>query len=253
MIYYASDFHFGIPNRKGSLIREGKFIEWLSQVKKDASAIYLMGDLFDFWFEYKTVIPKGYVRLFGKLAELSESGIELHLFKGNHDIWAFSYLEDEIGIKLHRQGEITLLGNKKFFLSHGDGVGPGDNEYKFLKKVFENKINQFLYRWIHPDLGTRLGSFFSNRSRLTKILLEGVELTRSNELAKEPIVIFSREMAEADPTIDYFIFGHVHFPEILRLSDNASCVILGDWIQHFTYARFDGETVELMKFEGTLQ
>jgi UDP-2,3-diacylglucosamine hydrolase len=250
MIYFASDFHFGIPDRNGSLKREGIFIDWLERVKKDATAIYLLGDLFDFWFEYKTVIPKGYVRLFGKLAELVDSGIEIHLFKGNHDLWAFSYLEDEIGIRLHRKSEISVLGSKKFYLSHGDGTGPGDNGYKFLKRVFENRFNQFLYRWIHPDLGTRLGSYFSNRSRLTKILKEGTELRRSSELAKEPIVIFSQEMAKEDPTIDYFIFGHVHFPEILPLSGKATCIILGDWVQHFTYAQFDGENIGLKKFDA---
>ncbi|NVO20577.1 MAG: UDP-2,3-diacylglucosamine diphosphatase [Bacteroidetes bacterium] len=252
MIYFASDFHFGIPDRQGSMQREARFIQWLDQVKSDATAIYLMGDLFDFWFEYRTVVPKGYARLFGKLAEIVDSGIELHLFKGNHDLWAFRYLEDEIGIKLHRKGELTQLGNKKFFLSHGDGVGPGDNGYKFLKSIFENRFNQFLYRWIHPDVGTRLGSYFSRRSRLTKLLKEGVELRRSNDLAREPIVIFSKQMAASDLSINYFIFGHVHFPEILKLSDTASCVILGDWVQHFTYAVFDGETVELKKFSETL-
>lgn len=248
MIYFASDFHLGVPDWEGSLVRERKLISWLEDVRKDATAIYLMGDLFDFWFEYKTVVPKGYARLFGKLAEITDSGIEVHLFKGNHDLWAFDYLEKEIAVKLHRVGEITILGNRKFFLSHGDGVGPGDYGYKFLKSVFENRVNQFLYRWIHPDIGTRLGSYFSKRSRLTKMLKEGVELKRSNELSREPIVLFSKEMSSKDPSIEFFIFGHVHHPEILKLSETSSCIILGDWVRHFTYASFDGDKVELKKY-----
>lgn len=245
MIYFASDFHLGIPDMKGSLERERKLIGWLDHIQKDATAIYLMGDLFDFWFEYRTVVPKGYSRLFGKLSEITDSGIDIHLFKGNHDLWAFDYLETEIGIKLHRKAEVAMLNGKKFFLSHGDGLGTGDHGYKFLKSVFESRINHFLYRWIHPDLGTRLGSYFSRRSRLTKILTEGIEMKRSSDDAKERIVSFSRQQAAADPEIDYFIFGHVHSPEIITLTENASCVFLGDWVVHFTYATYDGNKVEL--------
>lgn len=248
MIYFASDFHLGIPDRKGSLERERLFVSWLDQVKSDATAIYLMGDLFDFWFEYKTVIPKGYARLFGKLAEITDSGIEVHLFRGNHDLWAFDYLQTEIGVRLHREAEITTLLNKKFFLCHGDGLGPGDYGYKFMKKVFENRVNQWLYRWIHPDIGNRLGSHFSKRSRLTKMLTEGTQYGRRNTSENEPIVIFSHEKAVADPTINYFIFGHVHFPEIIKLTENASCVILGDWVSRFTYAQFDGKEMKLKQY-----
>lgn len=248
MIYFASDFHLGIPDPQGSLKRERIFIQWLEMARKDATAIYLMGDLFDFWFEYKTVIPKGYSRLLGKLAEITDQGIEVHLFRGNHDLWAFDYLQSETGIILHREGEIHKLLGKTFFLSHGDGIGPGDHGYKFLKRVFENKVNQFLYRWIHPDLGTRLGSYFSRRSRLVKILKEGEEMKMSSNLAKKPIIIFSQETAIKDPSIDYFVFGHVHIPQIIPVSDKASCVILGDWVIHYTYAQFDGHTVELKKF-----
>ncbi len=250
MIYFASDFHLGIPDHQGSLKREKLLVQWLEGIRKDATAIYLMGDLFDFWFEYKTVIPKGYARLLGKLAEIVDSGIEIHLFRGNHDIWAFDYLEKELGVILHREGEIHQLEGKTFFLSHGDGIGPGDNGYKFLKKVFENRVNQFLYRWIHPDVGTRLGSYFSRRSRLTKILKEGVEMKKSSDMARQPIIIFSKERALSDPSIDYFVFGHVHVPQIIPVSEKASCVILGDWVIHFTYAQFDGNALEIKKFTG---
>lgn len=247
-VYFASDFHFGVPDYEGSKKREHIFVDWLNSIKTDASAIYLMGDLFDFWFEYKTVVPKGYTRLLGKLAELCDLGVEIHLFKGNHDLWAFEYLEKEIGIKLHRKPEIIEIQSKRFFLAHGDGLGPGDNGYKLLKATFENPINQFLYRLIHPDLGTKLGSYFSKRSRLTKILKgEGNEYRR-NETKNEPMVIFAKEKALSDPSIDFFVFGHVHFPEKIKVSETAECLILGDWVNKYTYGKFDGEKLELHKY-----
>lgn len=247
-VYFASDFHFGIPDHKGSLEREKKFIRWLDEVKADASAIFLMGDLFDFWFEYKTVVPKGYVRMLGKLAELTDSGISIHLFRGNHDLWAFRYLHDEIGIEIHRSPLITELGSKKFFLAHGDGLGPGDYSYKFMKMTFECRLNQWLYRWIHPDFGTRLGSYFSRRSRLTKMLKGEGDVKRRVPVEREPMVLFSRQKAVEDPSIDYFVFGHVHFPDEIEVSATAKAIILGDWVSKFTYARFDGDTLELKQF-----
>lgn len=249
MIYFASDFHFGIPDHDGSLRREKLFVQWLDTVKADAEEIYLMGDLFDFWFEYKTVVPKGYARLFGKLAELTDSGIGIHLFRGNHDLWAFDYLRKELGIQIHRTPEIRQFNNRKFFLAHGDGLGPGDHGYKFLKAVFECRLNQWLFRWLHPDLGMQMGSAASRRSRLTKMLNGEGDIERENTSEKEPIVIFSREMAAKDPCIDYFVFGHVHIPEIIPLSEKAKCVILGDWVSENTYARFNGDKIELLEFK----
>jgi len=154
-IYFASDFHFGVPDHDRSLEREKLFVKWLDEIRVNAAEIYLMGDLFDFWFEYKTVIPRGYVRLFGKLAEITDSGIQVHLFKGNHDMWAFNYMTKELNIQLHRDPEIKKFGNKIFYLAHGDGLGPGDHGYKFIKKVFQSPVNQWLFRWIHPDLGSQ--------------------------------------------------------------------------------------------------
>ncbi|MCK5839474.1 MAG: UDP-2,3-diacylglucosamine diphosphatase, partial [Bacteroidales bacterium] len=160
-IYFASDFHLGVPDHESSLVREKLFVRWLDEVRGDAGEIYLMGDIFDFWFEYKTVIPKGFVRILGKLAEITDSGIPVYLFKGNHDVWAFDYLQKEINIQLFRQPEIKLFGNKKIYLAHGDGLGPGDTGYKFLKKMFAFRPNQWLFKWLHPDIGTRLGLYFS--------------------------------------------------------------------------------------------
>lgn len=247
-IYFASDFHLGIPDAKESRVRERLLVSWLEQVRGDAAVIYLMGDLFDFWFEYRLVVPKGYARLFGKLAEITDSGTEMHLFRGNHDLWAFGYLEEEIGIKLHRKPQITTLLGKKFFLSHGDGLGPGDHTYKFMKSVFESRLHQFLYGWVHPDLGLKIGAFFSRRSRLTKMLSEGQKFDRLNPLENEPVVIFSRQMAASDSSIDYFVYGHVHFPDMLPVSEKAKCVILGDWVTHFSYGVFDGESLEIRYF-----
>jgi UDP-2,3-diacylglucosamine hydrolase len=242
--YFISDFHLGIPDYARSLEREKRFVRLLGEAKADAAAIYLMGDIFDFWFEYHTVIPKGFARLFGKLAEITDSGIPVHLFRGNHDIWAFNYLENELNIQLHRTSEVVVLGGKKFFLSHGDGMGPGDHGYKLLKKLFEFRPNQWLFRWLHPDIGSRLALYFSRKSRIANIIKEGrIEKTENYE--QERLIIFSREMAAKDPSINYFIFGHRHLPIDLALSANSRCIILGDWVTNFTYAVFDGNDLSL--------
>ncbi len=247
-IYFASDFHLGIPDRISSLKREKKLIRWLDMVSEDAEAIYLMGDLFDFWYEYKTVVPKGYTRLFSKLAGLNEKGIPVHFFKGNHDFWAFDYLNEEAGVTIHDDTQEIVLKGKNLFLAHGDGLGPGDKGYKFLKKVFLSKFNQFLFRWLHPDLGTKMGLYFSRGSRISNMIKQD-----QNEdffaIDQEKLLVYSREMAVKKPDIDYFVFGHRHVPTHLKVSEKASCIILGDWVTHFTYGKFDGETFDLLKFD----
>lgn len=247
-VYFASDFHLGIPDRHSSLVREKRLIRWLDMVKEDAETIYLLGDLFDFWFEYKTVVPKGYTRLFSKLAEITEQGIPVHFFKGNHDFWAFNYLNEEAGVIIHDDPlEIELKG-KKFFLAHGDGLGPGDHGYKFLKKVFLLKFNQFLFRWLHPDLGTKMGLYFSRGSRISNMIKQDKD--ENFFLAdQEILLVFSREEAVKKPDIDYFVFGHRHIPSQIKVSERASCIILGDWVKHFSYGKFDGEKFEIKYFE----
>jgi len=247
-VYFASDFHLGIPNHKASLRREKMLVSWLDMVKKDAAEIFLMGDVFDFWFEYKTVVPKGFVRLLGKLAEITDAGIPVHVFRGNHDIWAFDYLEKELNIKLYRNPLIREIGQKTFFLAHGDGLGPGDGGYKFLKKVFEFKPNQFLFRWLHPDIGTRMGLFFSGRSRLANIAKAG-KLENVPDNQKQILMTFAREQFELHPDVDYFIFGHRHVPILEKINEKASLVILGDWLTHFTYAVFDGREMQLLYYK----
>ncbi len=252
-IYFASDFHFGIPNPEKSKLREARFIRWLDYVKTDAKEIFLMGDLFDFWFEYKTVIPKGYVRLFGKLAEITDSGIPIHFFRGNHDMWAFDYLEKEIGLKLYRKPVIRDFDGKRFFLSHGDGLGPGDNGYKFIKYVFERKINRFLFNWLHPDIGTRMGLYWSRRSRYANELPEAIKKEDKlfEDIDNSRLAIFCREQLQKDPSINYFIFGHWHISNVHHLGGNSFYIHLGDWIKFYTYGVFDGEKFELKKFESS--
>lgn len=243
-IYFASDFHLGIPDYESSLKREKKLIAWLEMASKDATEIFLMGDVFDFWFEYKTVIPKGYVRLLGKIAEITDSGIPVHLFRGNHDVWAFDYLEKEVGMQLHREAVIRNFDGKQFYLVHGDGMGPGDNGYKFLKKVFEFKPNQFLFRWLHPDIGARMGLYFSHKSRLANISKEG-KRDSSFGPEKEMLYQYASKMSAQLPDVDYFIFGHRHIPMQLAVGKKAEMIILGDWINYFSYGVFENGKMKL--------
>ena len=246
-IYFASDFHFGIPDHAGSLVREKLFVKWLDEVKKDAAHIYLMGDIFDFWFEYKTVVPKGFVRLLGKLAEITDAGIPISLFRGNHDVWAFNYFEQELNIKLYRKPEIMEFSGKKFYLAHGDGLGPGDRGYKFLKKVFACRFNQWLFRWLHPDMGARMGLYFSKKSRLANVA-KGGKKDSSNNIKDEMLYKYGEGILKQHPDLDYLIFGHRHLPIQVDLNDKTQLVILGDWITNFTYAVFDGEELKLLQY-----
>jgi len=237
-VYFASDFHLGIPDYASSLLREKKIVAWLEMISNDATEIFLMGDIFDFWFEYKTVIPKGYVRLLGKIAELTDRGIPIHLFRGNHDVWAFDYLEKEAGIHLHRKPVVKEFDGKKLFLAHGDGLGPGDGGYKFLKKVFEFKPNQFLFKWLHPDIGARMGLYFSKKSRLANLSKEGrkeIKIEQQDEMLYE----YSKRKIIEYPDLDYLVFGHRHIPMQLKVNEKAEMLILGDWISHFSYGVFE--------------
>ncbi len=247
-IYFASDFHLGVPDYENSLIREKLFVTWLDEVRSDAGEIYLMGDIFDFWFEYKTVIPKGFVRILGKLAEITDSGIPVYLFKGNHDVWAFDYLQKEINIQLFRQPEIKIFGNKRFYLAHGDGLGPGDTGYKFLKKVFAFRPNQWLFNWLHPDIGTRIGLYFSKKSRYAHIAKEGRK-EKINDFHDEMLYKYSLNILKEDKDIDYFVFGHRHLPLDIRLNEKTRFIILGDWLTNFSYAVFDGNELELKYYK----
>ena len=249
-IYFASDFHLGVPDHERSLKREKKLVSWLESIEPYAKEIFLMGDLFDFWFEYNTVVPKGYVRLLGKIASLTDKGIPVHVFRGNHDIWAFDYLSKEAGVQLHRLPVMRNFNGKNFFLSHGDGLGPGDTGYKLLKKVFENRFNQFLFNWIHPDIGTKLGLYFSKKSRIANIAREQKNDFKI-DIEREMLYLYCKRKLEQQPTIDFFVFGHRHIPLQHAVGDTAQMVILGDWVTNFSYAVFDGTSLQLRFFEET--
>lgn len=243
-IFFASDFHLGVPDYESSLEREKKIVRWLEEVRHEASEIYLLGDVFDFWFEYKRAIPKGFVRLQGKIAEITDSGIPIHWFIGNHDMWIFDYIPKELGVNIIRTEVEREYGGKKFFIGHGDGLGPGDHGYKFIKKVFRNRLCQWLFARLHPNFGIGLANLSSKSSRAA---------TGENDSTyygeKEMLTQYSKEKLK-DNHYDYFIFGHRHFPMVVKLNEESTYYNLGDWIGYFTYGEFDGENFELKVFEG---
>lgn len=243
-IYFLSDFHLGAPDFANSLVRERKIVAFLEHARHDAQEIIIGGDVFDFWYEYKTVVPKHFVRLLGKLASLTDGGIPVKLFAGNHDMWMRNYFETELNIPVYFEPRHFTWNTKKFYVGHGDGLGPGDHGYKFIKKVFRNPVCQWLFGVLHPTWGMGLANYFSRKSRQKTGAADAVFLGKDNEW----LVIYSREVL-AKEHFDYFIFGHRHLPLVIPLNDGACYINLGDWITHFTYAVFDGHTVELKKWE----
>ncbi|NNC83250.1 MAG: UDP-2,3-diacylglucosamine diphosphatase [Flavobacteriales bacterium] len=244
-IYFASDLHLGVDGTTSSLERERAFVRWLDEVGRDAEEIHLVGDVFDFWFEYSKAVPKGFVRTLGKLAELCDRGIPVYMYLGNHDMWLFDYLPEEIGVQIVDGPVIRNFGDKKFYIAHGDGLGPGDHGYKFIKSVFRNKVCQWLFARIHPNLGIRIAQYFSQRSRAA----ESEEYLAFLGEEKEWLIIHSNEILEQDASIDYFIYGHRHLPMQIDLAQGATCINLGDWISHFTYAVFNGEETQLLTYD----
>jgi UDP-2,3-diacylglucosamine hydrolase len=243
-IYFLSDFHLGAPDFAASLNREKKIVTFLEKARKDAQQIIIAGDIFDFWYEYKTVVPKHFVRLLGKLAEITDSGIPILLFAGNHDMWMRDYFQIELNIPVYFEPKAFEWNNKKFYVGHGDGLGPGDHGYKFMKKIFRNKFCQWLFGQLHPTLGMGIANYFSRKSRQKTGSSDAVFLGDD----KEWLMIYSREIL-AKEHYDYFVFGHRHLPLMIELNDNSEYINLGDWIRQFTYAVFDGNTVELKKWE----
>ena len=237
-IYFASDFHLGSPNLAESHKREKLIVQWLTEIEKDAKAIYLVGDIFDFWFEYKTVVPKGFVRLLGKIANLTDNGTPVHLFVGNHDLWMKDYLETEIGVSIHHRNIIIEEGNKKLFVGHGDGLGDGDYLYKLLRKIFTSKVCQWVFARLHPNLALTIAHIWSRGSRKS-----GEEATFiSNE--KEILFGYCQEQQKLNP-VDYYVFGHRHLPLELKVDDKAKYINTGDWLQHFTYAVLESGNLNL--------
>ncbi len=243
-IYFASDQHLGAPTSEESFLREKKFVVWLEQIKTDAEAIFLLGDLFDFWFEYKTVVPKGFIRVLGKLAEIRDSGIPIYFFVGNHDLWMEDYFEKELNIPVFHTTKEFVFNSKTFLIGHGDGLGPGDLGYKRMKKVFTNPFSKWLFRWLHPDIGVRLAKHLSVKNKLISGNDDVVFLGED----KEWLVQYSKLKLQSKH-YDFFVFGHRHLPMEIKIAENSSYINLGDWIGYFTYGVFDGNTFQIQKFE----
>ncbi len=245
-VYFLSDFHLGAPNEVESRKREDRLVRFLQDARKDAGVIFIVGDIFDFWFEYKTVVPKGFVRILGTLAQMADEGIQLHIFTGNHDLWMQDYLSKELNAKLYFEPQQFTIQNKQFLIGHGDGLGPGDNGYKRLKKIFTNPICQWLFRWLHPDAGIQLANYFSRKSRAKTGNTDELFLGED----KEWLILYTKEKAKT-MAVDYFIFGHRHYAIDLRLNEKSRYINLGDWIRLNTYAVFDGKDVQLLTWEVT--
>ncbi len=243
-IYFISDFHLGAPTSEESLIRERKICQWLETIKTDVSILFILGDVFDFWFEYRHVVPKGYVRILGKLAEIADNGVPIYLFTGNHDMWMFDYLPKELGIKLYRQPKEFVFDNKKFLIGHGDGLGPGDHGYKFIKKVFANKFCQWLFARLHPNFGIAIANFWSRKSRQHTGHHDAKYLGDEKEYLVQYII-----ETEKSSHFDFYIFGHRHLPIDKQIGD-SHYINLGDWLSYFTYAEWDGSKLSLRKFEA---
>lgn len=239
-IYFLSDFHLGAPNAAASLLREKRIIHFLDSVKEHAAQIFILGDMFDFWYEYKKVVPKGFVRILGKLAELSDAGIRLHFFVGNHDMWMRGYFEKELNIPVYYHPEKFDLYGKKFLIGHGDGLGPADHGYKFMKKVFRNRVCQRLFGALHPHIGIGLADYFSRKSRAATGQTD--EHFMGEE--KEWLIIYAKQVLETTH-FDFFVFGHRHLPIEFKLKENSQYINLGDWIKYNSYAVFDGREMQL--------
>lgn len=243
--YFASDFHLGAPNREASAERERKIVSWLDEIKTDCEELFILGDVFDFWFEYKTVIPRGYVRLLGKLAELSDSGITIHWFIGNHDMWIFDYIPDEIGAIMHTEPIERQLYNARFYIGHGDGLGPGDYGYKFIKKIFRSKFSQWLFARFHPNFGIGLANFFSASSRKSSQESDKKFLGKDGEW----LAIYCEEL-QSEKLRDFYVFGHRHLPMRLKLDKGGEYINIGDWITHFTYGVYHENGFELKAYQN---
>ncbi|MCH7410340.1 UDP-2,3-diacylglucosamine diphosphatase [Belliella sp. DSM 111904] len=243
-VYFASDFHLGAPNFEQSRLREEKIIKWLDEVSNDAAAIFLVGDIFDFWFEYDKVIPKGFIKFIAKISSLRDSGIPIFFFSGNHDLWLKDYFTNELKIPIYHQPiEITIEG-KRFLIGHGDGLGPGDEFYKFLKRIFTNPFFKWLFKWLHPDIGIRIAHAWSGKSRLSNM-----EKQEDQFKGEEEWLWAYCKQIDQSKHFNYYVFGHRHLPLDLPVGKNSRYINLGEWVSQFTYAVFDSEGIQLKKFE----
>ncbi|WP_316833942.1 UDP-2,3-diacylglucosamine diphosphatase [Pedobacter nutrimenti] len=248
-IYFASDFHLGSPDEKTSRTRENRIVRWLNYIEPSCSELFLMGDIFDFWFEYKTVVPKGFVRLLGKLAQMSDQGIKIYFFKGNHDMWVNDYFTKELGIQIISDEFEMERNGKRFYLHHGDGLGPGDRKYKFLRKIFRNPICQWLFSLVPPRIGMGIANGWSSSSRAAGTTPDGVSKEKFMGMENEWLAVYAKEVLQKTH-YDYFIFGHRHLPLDLQLFGNSRYINLGEWLNFYSYAVFDGNELCLNYFES---
>lgn len=240
--YFASDVHLGLYPYDKSALREKIFVKWLDGIKKDAGVLFLVGDIFDYWYEYRKVVGRGHVRFLGKLCEITDSGIPVYFFTGNHDVWVFDYLPSETGVKVFKNPIEIKINEKQFFIGHGDGIGPGDKGYKFLRKIFHSKFLQLLFSRLHPNFTYGIGQNWSKHSRYSK----GLVLPFYG-LDKEYNILFAKEYIQKNE-IDYFVFGHRHIPMDIKLSEKSRLINLGEWINAYTYAVFDGNDIEILSY-----
>lgn len=242
LIYFVSDVHLGAPALQNNREREILFSRWLDDIQEDVAQLYLMGDIFDFWYEYKKVAPRGFTRILGRIADLTDRGIPVHFFTGNHDVWVFDYLGEETGVIVHHEEFITEIKGKKFFLAHGDGLDADDKGYRLLKKIFTNKPMQWLFSRLHPNFAFWLAHKWSASSRLSKSDYEDDFMVVQDGMYK-----FAADFLKTTP-VDYFVMGHRHRMAMRDMDGKATFVLLGDWINSFSYGVFDGEKFQLKKY-----
>ncbi len=238
-VYFLSDAHLGSWALEHRRTQERRLVSFLDKIKQDASALFLLGDMFDFWFEYKYVVPKGYTRFLGKISELTDRGIEVHFFTGNHDQWCRHYFEQECGMIMHREPFLVEIMGKEFFLAHGDEFSD-DWKYKLLSNIFHSRILRKMFSWIHPRWSILMGNSWARHSMMMH-KIKGDTPFMGEE--KEPCAIFAKEYLKKHNTVDCFIFGHRHCDEDFMLTDKARCIFLGDWINSFAYVVYDGKTI----------
>ncbi len=236
-VFFVSDLHLGLDAQKTSKERELLFIKWLDKIKPETEALFILGDLFDYWFEYKHTVPKGYVRLLGKLAEFTDNGIPVYFFTGNHDMWMRDYFEKELDIPTYKTPQIFSINHKNLLIGHGDGLGPGDKNYKRLKKLFTHPVAQFLYRWLHPDIGLRLIKYFSQKNKL----ISGEYDQQFHGEEREWLYLYAKKYLQKNPTIHYFLFGHRHLPLKMKINEKSLYYNTGDWLQYFSWLEMNDE------------
>lgn len=241
-IYFASDMHLGMYPAGESREREKHLVKWLSSIGPEARELWLLGDVFDYWFEHRKVVPRGFVRFIGKLAELSDQGVKIHIFSGNHDVWLFDYFPEELGADIHHDPMVVRMGSKTFHLSHGDGLTKKDRGYLFLKSIFRNKFLQWCYARLHPNGTAAFAQWWSKKSRY------GKEMVHPYKEENEEQILYAREKLKSAPEIDFFLFGHRHIPYDVEIAPGKRAICLGDWISSYSYGVFDGEAFRLETF-----